>query len=148
MEKITAKISGLEIKQGGRGQSGALLIYLGVARTGRGPWMSRWPTSWEKVSQQKLSKSSSVFFIMIWEVVLCMFFFFKRIYLFIFGCIGSSLRCAGFSLQWLLLLWSTGSRHAGFSSCGMWASVVVALGLSSCGLQALERRLSSCGAWA
>ena len=25
----------------------------------------------------------------------------------------SSLQCAGFSLQWLLLLWSTGSRHAG-----------------------------------
>ena len=39
----------------------------------------------------------------------------------------------GFSLQWLLLLWSTGSRHVGFSSCGTWA---------------LERRLSSCGAWA
>ena len=30
----------------------------------------------------------------------------------------SSLRCMGFSLQWLLLLRSTGSRHAGFSSCG------------------------------
>ena len=30
----------------------------------------------------------------------------------------SSLRCMGFSLRWLLLLWSTGSRHAGFSSCG------------------------------
>ena len=30
----------------------------------------------------------------------------------------SSLQCAGFSLQWLLLLWSTGSRCAGFSSCG------------------------------
>ena len=29
----------------------------------------------------------------------------------------SLLRCAGFSLQWLLL-WSTGSRHAGFSSRG------------------------------
>ena len=29
----------------------------------------------------------------------------------------SSLRCAGFSLKWLLLLRSTGSRHAGFSSC-------------------------------
>ena len=43
----------------------------------------------------------------------------------------SSLRCAGFSLRWLLLLRSTGSRHAG---------------LSSCDLQALERRLSSCGA--
>ena len=27
----------------------------------------------------------------------------------------------GFSLQWLLLLQSTGSRHAGFSSCGVWA---------------------------
>ena len=29
--------------------------------------------------------------------------------------------CAGFSLRWLLLLWSTGSKHAGFSSCGTWA---------------------------
>ena len=28
-----------------------------------------------------------------------------------------SLRCAGFSMQWLLLLLSTGSRHEGFSSC-------------------------------
>ena len=45
----------------------------------------------------------------------------------------SSLRCAGFSLWWLLLLRSTGSRSAGFSSCGS---------------QALERRLTSCGAWA
>ena len=43
----------------------------------------------------------------------------------------SSLQCAGFSLWWLLLLQSTGSRHTGFSSCGS---------------QALERRLSSCGA--
>ena len=33
----------------------------------------------------------------------------------------SSLRCVGFSLRWLLLLRSTGSRHAG--------SVVVAHGL-------------------
>ena len=30
----------------------------------------------------------------------------------------SSLRCVGFSLWWLLLLRSMGSRHAGFSSCG------------------------------
>ena len=36
-----------------------------------------------------------------------------------------------FSLLWLLLLQSTGSRRAGFSSCGS---------------QALERRLSGCGA--
>ena len=33
----------------------------------------------------------------------------------------SLLRCTGFSLRWLLLLWSTGSRLTGFSSCGTWA---------------------------
>ena len=33
----------------------------------------------------------------------------------------SLLRCTGFSLRWLLLLRSTGSRSAGFSSCGAWA---------------------------
>ena len=32
----------------------------------------------------------------------------------------SSLQCMGFSLWWLLL-WSTGSRRAGFSICGTWA---------------------------
>ena len=35
------------------------------------------------------------------------------------GC--SWLQCVGFSFWWLLLLWSTGSRRAGFSSCGTWA---------------------------
>ena len=45
----------------------------------------------------------------------------------------SSLQCTGFSLWWLLLLWSTGSRRMGFSSRGS---------------PALERRLSSCGAQA
>ena len=30
----------------------------------------------------------------------------------------SSLQCVGFSLRWLLLLWSPGSRCADFSSCG------------------------------
>ena len=33
----------------------------------------------------------------------------------------SSLRCAGFSSWWLLLLQSMCSRCAGFSSCGAWA---------------------------
>ena len=33
----------------------------------------------------------------------------------------SSLRCAGFSLQWLLLSRNTGSRCSGFSSCSLWA---------------------------
>ena len=42
------------------------------------------------------------------------------------------------------------SHCGGFSCCGAqalgaWASVVVAHGLSICGLWALERRLSSCG---
>ena len=64
------------------------------------------------------------------------FFFLTFILLlFIFGSVGSllpcvgfslvaasggysSLWCAGFSLWWLLLLRSTGSRCAGFSSCG------------------------------
>ena len=68
-----------------------------------------------------------------------LFFFNKFIYLFIYFWLCwvfiavrrlspvavsggySSLRCAGLSLQWLLLLWSTGYRHVGFSSCGAWA---------------------------
>ena len=70
----------------------------------------------------------------------------RVLFCFVFGCIGSLLLCAGFSLvaasggysllwcagfsvRWLLLLLSTG-----------WSR-----GLSSCGSQALERRLSSCG---
>ena len=48
-----------------------------------------------------------------------------------FSCVGSSLlrmvtfssypllQCMGFSLWWLLLLQSMGSRCTGFSSCGM-----------------------------
>ena len=49
------------------------------------------------------------------------------------------LRCTSFSLQ-CLPLWSTGSRQAGFSSWSMWAQWS--------DLQALEHKLSSCGAWA
>ena len=43
----------------------------------------------------------------------------------------SLLQCVGFSLWWLLLLRSAGSRRAGFSSCTT---------------RSLEHRLSSCGA--
>ena len=66
-------------------------------------------------------------------LILLLLFF--KFYLFTSGCIGSlllfagfslvavsrgypSLRCMGFSLRWLLLLRSLGSRHVGFSSCG------------------------------
>ena len=40
-----------------------------------------------------------------------------------------SLRCVGFSLWWLLLLWSTGFRCVGFRSCGMWAQQLWCMGL-------------------
>ena len=54
----------------------------------------------------------------------------------------SWLRCSAFSLRWLLLLWSMGSRCAGFSSWYTWAleragSVVLAHGLiysAACGI--------------
>ena len=55
---------------------------------------------------------------------------------------GATLRCGAWA-----------SHCGGFSCCGAralgaQASVVVAHRLSSCGWRALERRLSSCGAWA
>ena len=54
---------------------------------------------------------------------------------------GSLSSCVGgFSLQWFLVLRNTGSRHAGFSGCGVRAH--------SCGAWALECRLRSKGAWA
>ena len=83
------------------------------------------------------------------------YFIYLFMYLFIFGCIGSSLPRAGF-LQLrragATLRCSVQAFHCGGFSCcraralGMQASVVVACGLSSCGSQALERRLNSCGA--
>ena len=63
----------------------------------------------------------------VFTCVIGVFFFFN--YFIYFGCVGSLLRCAGFSLRWLLLLWSAGSRAQ--------ASVVVAPGLScsaACGI--------------
>ena len=74
---------------------------------------------------------------------------------FIFGCVGSPLLYAG-SLQFQRAgatprYGARASHCGGLSRCGalalgMWASIVVARGLSSCGLRALESRLSSCGA--
>ena len=74
---------------------------------------------------------------------------------FIFGCIGSLLLRVGFlQLQRAGATLRCGVRAShcgGFSCCGAWAvraraSVVVARRLSSCGLRALELRLSSFGA--
>ena len=39
----------------------------------------------------------------------------------------SSLWCAGFSLQWLLLLRNMGSRQVGFSSCGLQAQLLYSM---------------------
>ena len=77
------------------------------------------------------------------------FFFFKIIHLFlttlgIHGCTRAfssceqgllSRRCMGFSLQWLLL-WGTGYRCAGFSSCSMQAQQLWHMGLAQllCGI--------------
>ena len=60
----------------------------------------------------------------------------------------SSLKCTGFSLQWLLLLHSSGSRCTGFSGCGARAPVVVARGLWSAGSVVVGHGLScstACG---
>ena len=62
--------------------------------------------------------------------IICFNFY---LFTYIFGCIGSLLlRCAGFSLRWLLLLQSTGSRCVGFSSCGTRAQLLHVLGYFKC----------------
>ena len=91
---------------------------------------------------------SSLFFIFLYILKIIYLFYFLTVVDFVVAFRLSpevsrgytSLWCSGFLWWWLFLLWSTGSRHAGFGSCSMW--------LSSCGLQALEHGLSSCGTWA
>ena len=77
-------------------------------------------------------------------------------YLFIFGCAGSSLLCGLFSSggrQGLLSSHSAQVSLCSGLSCwraqavGTWASVVAGYGLSICGSQALGHKLSSCEAW-
>ena len=41
---------------------------------------------------------------------------------------GYSLRSTSFSLQWLLLLQSTGSRHTGFNKCSLQAAYLWLVG--------------------
>ena len=80
-------------------------------------------------------------------------FFFNLFYF--FGSVGSLLLHAGFFSScgewWLLFIAVHGllfvvASHCGARALGVWASVFVAYGLSSCGSQALELRLSNCGA--
>ena len=65
------------------------------------------------------------FFFFFLENFLCIYFWLHWVFVAVRGLSlisvsggYSSLWCVGFSLRWLLLLWSTGSRRAGFSSCG------------------------------
>ena len=62
----------------------------------------------------------------------------------------SSLQCTGFSLLWLLLFWSTGSRHAGFSSCNTQAQYLCLQAQYLCLASSVlvSCRLSHRGAWA
>ena len=87
-----------------------------------------------------------------------LFFFFLIYFIYLFlAALG--LRCCMWTFsscgkRGLLLSCGARASHCGgFSCCGAWAlgmqaSVVVALGLSSCGLWTLECRFSSCGTWA
>ena len=59
-----------------------------------------------------------IYFIYFYFWLHCVFVAVHRLSLVVASGGYSWLGCMGFSLQWLLLLWSMGSRHVGFSSCG------------------------------
>ena len=90
-------------------------------------------SSLEKISIQSSAHFFYIYFLLIylkkffwlcWVCVVC------GLSLVVVSVHYSSLWCGGFSLWWLILLWSMGSKCAGFISCGS---------------RALECRLSSCG---
>ena len=74
----------------------------------------------------------------------CIFVAVRRLPLAVVSRGYSLLRCSGFSLQGVFLLWNVGSRVSGFSNCSSWA---LDHRLSSCDSWALEPRLSNCDAW-
>ena len=89
-----------------------------------------------------------------WALYNRFFCLFVYLFIFIFGCVGSLLLRASFSLvaasRGYPSLRRAGFSLGGFSCCraralGARASVVVALGLSSCGSRALECGLQSAG---
>ena len=94
------------------------------------------PLHWQADSFFFFFKGISLYLFISW---LCWVFVSTRWVSLVAASRGYSSLCAGFSLWWLLLLRSM--------ALGAQASVVAAHGLRSCGSQALECRLSSCGTW-
>ena len=88
-------------------------------------------------------------------VLFCFYKFIYFIYLFwaalgLRCCARAFSSCGEWGLLFVVLrglLIAVASR-CGARALGVWASVFVARGLSSCGSRALERRLSNCGALA
>ena len=68
-------------------------------------------------------------------------FFFLILFILFLAALGLCCCARAFS-SWQ---WVGATLRCGALALGAWASVVMAHGLSSCGLWALERRLSSCG---
>ena len=84
------------------------------------------PSQWRDTYQ-----SNTLFFFFLINLFIYLFIWLRWVFVAVHGLSivsasrgYSSLRCTGFSLQQLLLLWSTGSRCVGFSSCGSRAQLL------------------------
>ena len=91
----------------------------GMVTKARGPWPLKWISAAIRKRAQSFLKIILIYlFIYLWP---CWVFAAAQAFLY-FWQVGAPLWLrfyAGFSLRWLLLLWSTGFRHGGCSS--MWA---------------------------
>ena len=91
--------------------------------------------SCEKDKARKLGFWKALFYYYLQLINSFIYFWLRRVFVAVCGlslvaASGGypSLRCAGFSLRWRLLLRSTGSRRAGFSSCSTWAQQLWLMG--------------------
>ena len=89
-----------------------------------------WPNIWKKARIEG--------FVCLFVCLMYLFIYFWLLWVFVaprrLSLVAASggyslLQCAGLSLQWPLMLLSTGSRHVGFSSCGMRAQQLWLTGL-------------------
>ena len=87
-----------------------------------------------------------VFFILIYFWLCWVFVAARGLSLVVVSGVYSWLRCTGFSLWWLLLLQSTGSRACRFQQLWHMGSVVVTRGLQSTGSVVVAHRLSGSAA--